>query len=87
MMQIPEPEAAIERFAAAWNSRDAAALAALFDDDADFVNVVGIRWRGGQGWSIAAAQNTDILPGAETMAASDGGLSGAEYGGGRDAHR
>ena len=45
MTQIPEPEAALDRFAAAWNGRDAAALAALFDDDADFVNVVGIRWR------------------------------------------
>ena len=155
-MQIPEPEAAIERFAAAWNGRDATALAALFDDDADFVNVVGIWWRrrraiekahdyalkrffrdtritieevsvkylgadaatvhgrwrmegqrapddtvleprrgimllvlrrSGDGWAIAAAQNTDIVPGAETMAASDSGLSGADYGGGRDAHR
>lgn len=155
-MLIPEPDAAIERFVAAWNARDAAALAALFDDDADFVNVVGIWWRRrraiekahdyalkrffhdshitieevsvkhlgadaatvhgrwrmegqrapddtvldprrgimllvlrrtGDGWTIAAAQNTDIVPGAETMAASDGGLSGADYGGGLDAHR
>jgi len=156
MMLIPEPGAAIERFVAAWNARDAAALAALFDDDADFVNVVGIWWRRrraiekahdyalkrffrdsritieevsvkhlgadaatvhgqwrmvgqrapddtvleprrgimllvlrrtGDGWTIAAAQNTDIVPGAETMAASDDGLSGADYGGGLDAHR
>ena len=156
MTPIPEPEAALDRFAAAWNRRDAAALAALFDDDADFVNVVGIWWRRrraiekahdyalkrffrdsrltiedvsvrrigedaatvhgvwrmeGQrapddtvleprrgimvlvlrriedGWSVAAAQNTDIVPGAETMAASGSGLTGADYGGGRDAHR
>lgn len=155
-MTITVPEAALERFAAAWNARDAAALAALFDEDADFVNVVGIWWRRrraiekahdyalnrffrdsritveavavkrlgadvatvhgrwrmegqrapddavlearrgmmllvvrrtGDGWSIAAAQNTDIVPGAETMAATPDGLTGADYGGGRDAHR
>lgn len=43
--------------------------------------------RSGDGWSIAAAQNTDIVPGAETMAASGDGLTGADYGGGGDAHR
>lgn len=31
-------------FAAAWMARDAAALAALFAEDADFVNVVGLWW-------------------------------------------
>jgi uncharacterized protein (TIGR02246 family) len=31
-------------FAAAWMARDAGALAALFAEDADFVNVVGIWW-------------------------------------------
>lgn len=156
MTPITTPEDALARFAAAWNGRDAAALAALFDEDADFVNVVGIWWRRrraiekahdyalkrffrdsritveevsvrrigdsaatahgrwlmeGQrgpddtvleprhgvmllvlrrtddGWSVVAAQNTDIVPGAETMAASGGGLSGTDYGGGRDAHR
>ncbi len=156
MALITVPEDALARFAAAWNGRDAKALAALFDEDADFVNVVGIWWRRrraiekahdyalkrffrdsritieevsvrrigdgaatvhgrwlmeGQrapddtvldprrgvmllvlrrtddGWSVAAAQNTDIVPGAETMAASGGSLSGADYGGGRDAHR
>ena len=150
------PDELLDRFAAAWNGRDAPALAALFDEDADFVNVVGIRWRRrrdiakahdyalkrffkdsalsiegrtvrfvgddvaivhgswcleGQrapdgsllsprrgvmilvmrhsenGWSIVAAQNTDIVPGAETMAASGDSLLGADYGGGRDAHR
>ena len=156
MTVIETPEAALQAFAAAWNGRDAAALAALFEDDADFVNVVGIWWRRrraiekahdyalkrffrdsritieevavrhvgadaatvhgrwrmeGQrapddsvldprhgivllvlrrtedGWRAVAAQNTDIVPGAETMAASSGQLSGADYGGGRDAHR
>ncbi len=34
---------------------------------------------GPEGWRIAAAQNTDIVPGAETMLASDGGLSPTRY--------
>ena len=156
MMFISDPEDALRQFADAWNRRDASALAALFDEDADFVNVVGIWWRRrraiekahdyalgrlfrhsrltidsvsvkrlgtdaatvhgcwrlegqrapddtvlqprrgvmllvlrrtGDGWSISAAQNTDIVPGAETMAASGDGLTGADYGGGGVAHR
>lgn len=31
-------------FVAAWNSRKAADIAALFEQDADFINVVGIWW-------------------------------------------
>lgn len=31
-------------FAKAWNARDAQALASLFVEDADFVNVVGLWW-------------------------------------------
>jgi uncharacterized protein (TIGR02246 family) len=31
-------------FARAWNERDPDALAALFDEDAEFVNVIGERW-------------------------------------------
>lgn len=38
------PEQIAERFAQAWNSADAQALAALFTEDADFVNVVGLWW-------------------------------------------
>ncbi len=36
--------AQVERFVPAWNSHDMAALARLFAEDADFVNVVGIWW-------------------------------------------
>ena len=44
-MTLPHtPEEIPEHFAAAWNARDAAALAALFVEDADFVNVVGLWW-------------------------------------------
>lgn len=42
---LTEPEQIPRNFAKAWNRRDPAALAALFDDDADFVNVVGLWWR------------------------------------------
>mgnify|MGYP001553932162 CR=1 FL=1 len=35
----------LQAFIAAWNAGDADALAALFVEDADFVNVVGFWWR------------------------------------------
>ncbi|SDI83799.1 conserved hypothetical protein [Arthrobacter subterraneus] len=38
------PEALIDAFVAAWNKADADALAELFVEDADFVNVVGMWW-------------------------------------------
>jgi uncharacterized protein (TIGR02246 family) len=43
-MALPAPEDMPRAFAAAWMARDAGALAALFAEDADFVNVVGIWW-------------------------------------------
>lgn len=136
-------------FAAAWMARDAGALATLFAEDADFVNVVGIWWQdreairrahdyglttffrdsrltlgrvkcrrlgeaatvvharvalSGQrapdgtpagrragilsfvmerqadgGWLCVSAQNTDIVPGAETLLAGSGGLAPQDY--------
>lgn len=39
------PEAVPAAFARAWNNRDARALAALFDEDAEFVDVSGLVWR------------------------------------------
>lgn len=38
------PRDIAEEFASAWNSADPDALAALFVEDADFVNVVGLWW-------------------------------------------
>ena len=38
-------EAVARAFFDAWNAGDADAIAALFLDDADFVNVVGLWWR------------------------------------------
>ncbi|MCT1828952.1 SgcJ/EcaC family oxidoreductase [Brevibacterium luteolum] len=39
-----QPEDVVQRWEAAWNSADAEALAGLFAEDAEFVNVVGLWW-------------------------------------------
>lgn len=39
------PEDIPRQFEDAWNDKDANALAALFAEDADFVNVVGLWWQ------------------------------------------
>jgi uncharacterized protein (TIGR02246 family) len=36
----------VESFADAWNRHDMDAFSQLFDDDAEFVNVVGLWWKG-----------------------------------------
>ena len=41
---ISSPKEIPARFEEAWNERDANKLAALFDEDAEFVNVVGLWW-------------------------------------------
>ena len=38
------PLEVVAKFAAAWESKDAAALGSLFAEDADYVNVVGLWW-------------------------------------------
>ncbi len=45
MTVIASPDLLPAQFASAWNAHDVAALARLFVEDADFVNVVGIWWR------------------------------------------
>jgi uncharacterized protein (TIGR02246 family) len=40
------PEALVQGFINAWNTHDMKALAELFTEDADFVNVAGMRWKG-----------------------------------------
>ncbi|MGR3756888.1 MAG: SgcJ/EcaC family oxidoreductase [Tranquillimonas sp.] len=148
-MTLTAPQDMPRAFADAWNRRDAAALAALFAEDADFVNVVGLWWRdraaieaahryglatffrdsrltigrtrlrhlgpdaavvqarvtltgqlapggaaagtrrgilifvlarqpGGE-WLCVAAQNTDIVPGAETLLRDGGALTPRDY--------
>lgn len=147
-MTLAAPEEMPHAFADAWTARDADALAALFAEDADFVNVVGIWWedrsairaahdyglttffrdsrlavrrvklrrlgadaavvharvsltgqltpdgrragprsgvltlvmeRRGDEWLCVAAQNTDIVPGAETLRRGDAGLAPEDY--------
>ena len=41
---LAAPADVVHAFAAAWAARDGAALAGLFAQDADFVNVVGLWW-------------------------------------------
>jgi len=41
---IHSPEEVPKRFAEGWNERDADKIATIFDEDAEFVNVVGIWW-------------------------------------------
>lgn len=147
---VDRPEGLPEAFAEAWNARDPDRLADLFEEDAEFVNVVGLWWhdraairaahayglkhlfdrsrltvrrtavkplaegvavvharmrlkgqtpvddveapgvrttvftfvvrRGPDGWQCAAAQNTDVVPGAETHVVDDRGqLRAADY--------
>ncbi len=45
MTAVASPDMLPSLFASAWNAHDMAALAQLFAEDADFVNVVGIWWR------------------------------------------
>ena len=149
MTILTEPQQIIGAFADAWAARDGAAIAALFTDDGDFVNVTGLWWHGraaiakphdyalksffaqtalragrtetrmlgedaavvrcrftlsGQRapdgseaaprqtiltfvmqrqrdghWQAVAAQNTDVVPGKETMLAGKDGLDAVDY--------
>ena len=42
----PAVAAVVSAFEACWNAHDMTAFAGLFAADADFVNVVGMRWQG-----------------------------------------
>lgn len=44
--EIAEVTRVVHAFAAAWNRHDMNAFAELFAEDAEFVNVVGIWWKG-----------------------------------------
>ncbi len=41
---VTDPKEIPARFAEGWNERDADKIAAIFDQNADFINVVGIWW-------------------------------------------
>jgi uncharacterized protein (TIGR02246 family) len=147
---LDSPKSIPTVFVEAWNNRDPDKLASIFDEDAEFVNVVGLWWhdrasirkahayglerifnrstlrlvtvkvkrlsddiavvharmslsgqtpagevarpktrsniftfvvhRVPEGWSCAAAHNTDVIPGAETnIIAAEGGLRSVNY--------
>lgn len=46
---LDRPESIAIAFVEAWNARDPDALAELFDEDAEFVNVVGLWWHDREG--------------------------------------
>jgi uncharacterized protein (TIGR02246 family) len=58
-------------FARAWNNRDADALAALFDEDAEFVNVTGLCWHDRESIRKAHAQRLGHVITKSTLAAAD----------------
>ena len=61
-MTLPAaPEAVPQAFADAWNARDPDALAAMFDADASFVNVVGLWWHSREAIREAHAYGLETL--------------------------
>lgn len=44
--QTDSPQVLVDGFVRAWNAHDMKAFGALFAEDADFVNVVGMWWKG-----------------------------------------
>lgn len=64
---LPEPDLVGRAFAQAWADRDARALADLFAEDADFVNVVGLWWRSRERIEQAHAYGFERIFAASTM--------------------
>ena len=58
---LDTPGAVPAAFADAWNARDADALAALFEEDAEFVNVVGLWWHDREAIREAHAYGLRVL--------------------------
>lgn len=61
MRALPAPGDMPAAFAAAWMARDPDALAALFEEDAAFVNVVGLWWHDRAAIRKAHAYGLDVL--------------------------
>jgi uncharacterized protein (TIGR02246 family) len=70
---VPEtsPELIPSLFARAWNARDADALASLFDEDAVFVNVSGLRWQDRESIRKAHAQRLADGASGSTLSVDD----------------
>ena len=65
------PEAIPLLFARAWNERDADALASLFDEDAEFVNVAGLCWHNRESIRNAHAQGLERVLNTSTLATGE----------------
>jgi uncharacterized protein (TIGR02246 family) len=64
---MKNPEDIIGLFAHAWADRDAQALAGLFAQDAEFVNVVGLWWHDREAIRVAHAYGFDVIFGDSTL--------------------
>ena len=65
------PEAIPALFARAWNDRDPVALASLFDEDAEFVNVTGLCWHDRESIRKALAHRLERVLNKATLATGE----------------
>jgi uncharacterized protein (TIGR02246 family) len=65
------PEDIPALFARAWNARDADALASLFDEDAEFVNVTGLCWHDRESIRKAHADGLGRVVNKSTLASGE----------------
>lgn len=65
---LAEPTDIAHGFVEAWNDKDADALAELFTDDADFVNVVALWWEDRRDIRRAHARGFRVMFGSSEMA-------------------
>jgi len=65
------PEGVPALFARAWNDRDADALASLFDEDAEFVDVTGLRWHNRESIRKAHADGLERIVNKSFLAVDD----------------
>lgn len=66
-MKLTDPLDIAQGFLEAWNDQDPDALAALFTDDADFVNVVGLWWEDRPSIRRAHARGFRVMFGGSRM--------------------
>ncbi|NLE96885.1 MAG: SgcJ/EcaC family oxidoreductase [Propionibacterium sp.] len=66
-MELQAPEDIAHGFVEAWEDRDPDALAVLFVEDADFVNVVGLWWEDQKNIRRAHARGFRVMFGSSTM--------------------
>lgn len=64
---LNEPDQIPRVFAKAWNRRDPETLASIFDEDADFVNVVGLWWRNRDAIREAHKYGLDVIFGDSAL--------------------